>query len=56
MAAMDSGDHVNIGSKMLTIDELESSTDFKVSHQTINVERFELKPVVNFLEYIFGGC
>jgi hypothetical protein len=23
---------------------------------TVNVVRFELKKVVNFLEYIFGGC
>ena len=56
MAAMDSGDHQCIGTKMMTIDEMSTITDFKVDYTNISIIRFELKPVVNFLEYIFGGC
>lgn len=58
MAASDSGDHKNLGTKLLTVDELASggATQFTVGSAKVVVERFELKPVVNFLEYVFGGC
>lgn len=57
MAASDSGDHKSLGTKILTIDELASGvSQFKVGPSNVIVQRFELKPVVNFLEYIFGGC
>lgn len=58
MAASNTGDHKNVGSKTLRINELVDGgvNTFKAGYSDIIVERFELKPVVNFLEYIFGGC
>lgn len=58
MAASATGAHKCVGSKNLTVDELNSGEvkSFKAGSHTVNVTRFELKPVVNFLEYIFGGC
>ena len=58
MAAMDSGDHRNLGTAMLKVDDLanDSVKNFTIGSTVVEVERFELKPVVNFLEYVFGGC
>ena len=58
MAAASSGDHKNLGTKMLTVKALASGSvrSFTIGGAAVAVDRFEVKPIVNFLEYIFGGC
>ena len=43
---------------MLSIANLEHGDieHFAVGAAMVHIDRFELKPAVNFLEYIFGGC
>ena len=57
MAASSRGDHKCLGSKSVTVNEMsQPGFHFNIGTTDVEVERFELKPVVNFLEYIFGGC
>lgn len=57
MIAQSSGNHTLIGSDTATIAELQGGKNkLNIKGQLVSVEKFELKPVVSFLEYIFGGC
>ena len=50
------GDHKLLGSAMTSINQLKTAKEFKVGSNRVVVNNFQLKPIVNFLEYIFGGC
>lgn len=53
----DDGNHKLLGSSVTTIAALSGGQrQLKMGSRVVNVTKFELKPVVNFLEYIFGGC
>ena len=55
--ARDDGKHKLIGSESTTLGELKNGKNqFNVASQTVRITRFETKPIVNFLEYVFGGC
>ena len=56
--ASDDGVHKLLGSVESTVNKLQSGEvpSLKCGKGVIHVKKFELKPIVNFLEYIFGGC
>ena len=57
MIAQSSGNHTLIGSDAVSLDALQGGKNtLNIKGQKVQIERFELKPVVSFLEYIFGGC
>ena len=58
MQASDDGNHRLVGSVSTCLEQLASGNlrQLQVKGSVVTVGRFELKPVVNFLEYVFGGC
>lgn len=58
MLARDDGDHRLVGSVTTSLADLKGGQrQFQFNGKPgPNVVRFETKPVVNFLEYVFGGC
>jgi hypothetical protein len=58
MLAKDSGDHKLVGSVTTCLAALKNGErQFKFGNKAgPSLTKFECKQVVNFLEYIFGGC
>ena len=57
LLAKDDGNHKLLGSKEMTIDGIQGGNKtLTMGSYKAQIVKFELKPVVNFLEYVFGGC
>ena len=56
MLLSDDGAHKLLGSHTTSMRKLNNTKEFKAGSNKVVVSNFELKPIVNFLEYVFGGC